>query len=120
MSTGAVDGAARLQLLQMVDEQGVVEGIGVVVVELAALGKGELIVALIIAVVGDEAHLVLPKQLLQPKGQGGLAAARAARDANDQVVHTPNILLRSDSGRKNRPNGVYCLIRGIIPHFAKI
>ena len=91
----AVDGAACLQLLQVVDEQGVVEGVRVVVVQLAALFKGQLVVALVVAVVGDEAHLVLPKPLLQPQGQCGLAAAGTACNADDQIVHAPNILLRA-------------------------
>ena len=83
----AVDGAAGLQLLQMVDQQGVVKGVRVVVVQLAALGEGQLVVALVVAVVGDQAHLVLAEALLQPQGEGGLAAAGTACDANDQIVH---------------------------------
>ena len=83
----AVDGAAGLQLLQMVDQQGVVKGVRVVVVQFAALGEGQLVVALVVAVVGDQAHLVLAEALLQPQGEGGLAAAGTACDANDQIVH---------------------------------
>ena len=58
---GAVDGAARLQLLQVLDEQVVVERVRVVIVQLAALCKGQFIVALVVAVVGDQTHLVLPE-----------------------------------------------------------
>ena len=84
---GAVDGAARLQLLQVLDEQVVVERVRVVIVQLAALCKGQFIVALVVAVVGDQTHLVLPEPLLEPVSQRGLAAARAACDADDQIVH---------------------------------
>ena len=73
----------------MVDEQGVVESVRVVVVQLAAFFKGQLVVAFVVAVVGDEAHLVLPKKSLEPTGQCGLAAAGAACDADDQIVHVP-------------------------------
>jgi hypothetical protein len=94
----AVDGAACLQLLQVVDEQCVVEGVRVVVVQLAALFKGQLVVTLVVAVVGDQPHLVLPKALLQPQRKGGLAAARAARNANDQVVHDANSFCTKSAG----------------------
>ena len=94
----AVDGASGLQFLQMVDEQCVVEGVRVVVIQLAALFKGQLIVALVVAIVGDQPHLVLPKALLQPQCKGGLAAARAARDANDQVVHNANSFCTKSAG----------------------
>ena len=87
---GAVDGTAGLELLQVVDEQGIVESVRVVVVQLAALFKGQVVVALIVAVVGDQPHLVLAKALLQPQGQGGLAAAGTACNANDQIVHSRN------------------------------
>ena len=87
---GAVDGTAGLELLQVVDEQGIVESVRVVVVQLAALFKGQVVVALIVAVVGDQPHLVLAKALLQPQGQGGLAAAGTACNANDQIIHSRN------------------------------
>ena len=45
---GAVDGTAGLELLQVVDEQGIVESVRVVVVQLAALFKGQVVVALIV------------------------------------------------------------------------
>ena len=83
----AVDGAACLQLLQMVDQQSVVKSVRMVVVQLAALLKGQLVVALVIAVVGDQAHFILAKTLLQPQSKGGLAAAGAACNANDQIIH---------------------------------
>ena len=83
----AVDGAACLQLLQMVDQQSVVKSIRMVVVQLAALLKRQLVVALVIAVVGDQAHFILAKTLLQPQSKGGLAAAGAACNANDQIIH---------------------------------
>lgn len=86
---GAVDGAARLQLLQVLDEQVVVERVRVVIVQLAALCKGQFIVALVVAVVGDQTYLVLPEPLLEPVSQRGFAAARAACDADDQIVHVP-------------------------------
>ena len=41
---------------------------------------------LVVAVVGDQPHLVLPKALLQPQCKGGLAAARAADDHHIQIV----------------------------------
>ena len=83
----AVDGAACLQLLQMVDQQSVVKSVRVVVVQLAALLKGQLVVALVIAVVGDQAYFILAKTLLQPQSKGGLSAAGAACNANDQIIH---------------------------------
>ena len=85
----AVDGAARLQLPQMLDEQVIIKGIWMVVVQLAALLKGQIVVAFIVTVVGDEAHLVLPETLLEPESQRGLTAARTARNADDQIVHVP-------------------------------
>ena len=66
-----------------------IERILVVIVQLAALCKGQFIVALVVAVVGDQTHLVLPEPLLEPVSQRGLAAARAACDADDQIVHIP-------------------------------
>ena len=45
----------------MVDEQGVVEGVRVVVVQLAALFKGQLIVALVVAVVEGILPFVEPE-----------------------------------------------------------
>lgn len=86
---GAVDGAARFQLLQVLDEQVVVERVRVVIVQLAALCKRQFIVALVVTVVGDQTHLVLPEPLLEPVSQRGLAAARAACDADNQIVHVP-------------------------------
>ena len=61
----------------MVDEQGVVEGVRVVVVQLAAFFKGQLVVALVVAVVVENADLVRTKMIPQLFGQGGLAAAGA-------------------------------------------
>src|SRR5699024_5168863 len=78
---GAVDGLARPQGFQVFDQKVVVEGVGVVVVQLAPLLKGQVIVPLVVAVVGDQPDLVLPEPLFQPEGQGGLAAARTACDA---------------------------------------
>ena len=83
----AVDGTACFQLLQVVDQQGVIKGVRVVVVQFAALLKRQLVVALVIAVVGDQAHFILAKTLLQPQSKGGLAAAGAACNANDQIIH---------------------------------
>ena len=113
----AVDGTARFQLLQVVDQQGVVKGIRVVVVQLAAFLKRQLVVALVIAVVGDEADFILPKPFFQPQGQRGLAAAGPAGNADDQIFHTPNILLRPDFGGKKCRNKVYYLLVAMIPHF---
>ena len=106
---GAVDGTAGLELLQVVDEQGIVESVRVVVVQLAALFKGQVVVALIVAVVGDQPHLVLAKALLQPQGQGGLAAAGTACNANDQIVHSRNSSCTKNlvgSGGKTDRNGL--------------
>ena len=64
----------------MVDEQGVVESVRVVVVQLAAFFKGQLVVALVVAVVVEKAELVRTKMVPQFFGQGRLAAAGAARD----------------------------------------
>ena len=102
----AVDGAAGLQLLQVVDQQGVVKGIRMVVVQLAALLKGQLIVTLVVAVVGDQAHLVFAEMCPEPFCKGGLAAAGTACDADDQIVHMCEILLRKSAafGGKNGGN----------------
>ena len=83
----AVHRAAGLQRQQLLDQQVVVEGVGMVVVQQAALFIGQLVVALVVAVMGDQAHLFLPEAGFQPQGQGGLAAAGAACDADDQTVH---------------------------------
>ena len=80
---------ARLQLLQVLDQQIVVEGVRMVVVQFAALCKGQFIVALIIAVVRDEPDFILAEALLEPIRQRGLAAAGTARNADDQIVHVP-------------------------------
>ena len=84
----AVDGAAGLQFLQMVDQQGVVEGVRMIVVQLAAFLERQVIVALVVAVVRDQAYFVLAELLFQPQGKGGLATAGTACDADDQVVHS--------------------------------
>ena len=48
-------------------------------IQLAALCKGQFIVALVVAVVGDEAHLVLPEKSLEPTGQCGLCLLYTSR-----------------------------------------
>jgi len=50
----------------VLDEQVVVERVRVVIVQLAALCKGQFIVALVVAVVGDQTNLVLPEPPAMP------------------------------------------------------
>jgi len=101
----------------MIDEQGVVEGVRVVIVQLAALLKGQLVVALVVAVVGDEAHFVLPEKRLEPTGQSGLAAAGAACDADDEIVHVPKTSACRLWWKKSPKWGIISLPY-IITHFA--
>ena len=111
----AVDGAACLQFPQVLDEQVVIKRIRMVIVQLATLRKRKLVVALVVAVVGDQTHLVLPEPFLEPDGQCGLAAARTTRDADDEIVHAPKSSRLPISVEKpvkisyNRNTVSYCL-----------
>ena len=58
-----------------------------IVVQQAALFVGQLVVPLVVAVMGDQADFLLPETGFQAQGKGGLAAARAARNADDKTVH---------------------------------
>ena len=84
-----------LELTQVLDHQVRLKGVGVVVVELAALLKGEVVMGAVIVVVAQDGDVVA-EALHQIFHQGGLAAAGAARDADDQnVIHSHT----SDSAR---------------------
>ena len=85
----ALDALARLELLEMLDKHVRVEGIRVVVVEQGPLLIGHVVMGLVIIVVVDHRDLA-PKALDQALGDGGLAAAGAAGDADDHdVAHVP-------------------------------
>ncbi len=58
------------QLLQMGDHQCRVKAVGMVIVQLAALLIGKLVMALIVAVVVDDADLIAAEMLPQLFGQG--------------------------------------------------
>lgn len=82
---GAANGAAGLQLLQLLDHQIRVKGIGMVVVLLAAHLKGNVL-ALIIVVMMHHAdgRAEVGGQVVR---QGGFAAAGAPGDADDHGMH---------------------------------
>ena len=82
---GAANGAAGLQLLQLLDHQIRVKGIGVVVVLLAAHLKGDVL-ALIIVVMMHHAdgRAEVGGQVVR---QGGFAAAGAPGDTDDHGMH---------------------------------
>lgn len=113
----AVDGIACLQFLEMLNEKIVVKSIRMVVVQLAAFLKGQLVVALVVAVVRDETHLVLAKTILQPESQRGFSAARAACNADDEIVHNFKFLPNAIDVENPVPMRYTCLV-DIIPHFS--
>lgn len=77
-------GAQRVEVLH---EQRCVERVRVVVVELFALGEGNVVVPLIIIVVVQHAHIAAEFVEDAPR-DGGLAAAGAAGNADgDDVAH---------------------------------
>lgn len=96
-------GAQRVEVLH---EQRRVERVRVVVVELFALGEGNVVVPLIIIVVVQHAHIAAEFVENAPR-DGGLAAAGAAGNADrDDVAHGaasrvslffPNILPQAQS-----------------------
>ena len=88
----AVDGLACAQRLQILHHEVGIEGVRVVVVELAALLIGHIGMGLIIVVVVDHAD-VFPKVVLEMLGQGGLARAGPAGDADDHGVHASRLLV---------------------------
>ena len=81
----AVDGFATAELVQMEGHQVRFQGIGLIVVELAALLVGHVVVALVVVVVAENRHLSL-KALDQVLHKGRFAAAGAAGNANDKNV----------------------------------
>ena len=64
-----------------------VEAVRVVVVQLAALLIGQFVMALVVAVMVDDADLVYAKVVAQALGQGRFAAAGTTGDVNDNGVH---------------------------------
>lgn len=88
----AFDGVSPAQFFQMIDHQAGVEGGRLVVIELTALLVGHVVVALIVVVVADDRDHAL-KAGDQIVHQGGFAAARAARNADDQNVVVHNLFL---------------------------
>ena len=81
----AVDCLSRLQLFQVPDHQIRVEGVGMVVILLAALLKGAVLPLVVVVVVhhGD----VVAEPGHQMLGEGGLAAAGTSGDADEDGVH---------------------------------
>lgn len=81
----AVDRLSRLQLFQVPDHQIRVEGVGMVVILLAALLKGAVLPLVVVVVVhhGD----VVAEPGHQVLGEGGLAAAGTSGDADEDGVH---------------------------------
>ena len=82
---GAADGMAGFQLPELLHHEVGVEGIGVVIILLAALLEGDIL-ALVVVVVVDDADVgaEMGGQMLR---EGGFAAAGAAGDADDHGVH---------------------------------
>ena len=82
---GASDGAPLFQLLYGLHQHVRVEGVGVVVVELAALLKGHVVVGLVVVVVVDDRYIAA-EALHQLFGDGGFAAAGAAGDTDYHYI----------------------------------
>ena len=82
---GAADSAAGLQLLQLLDHQVCIEGIGVVIVLLAAHLKGDVLTLVVVIVMHHtDGRAEVGGQVVC---QGGFAAAGAPGDADDHGIH---------------------------------
>ena len=90
---GALDAAARLERLEVLDEQARFKGVGMVVVDLGALLVGLAVLPLIIAVVSDDGDGVA-EMLLEMARERGLAGAGAAGNADENGAHRRDILPR--------------------------
>ena len=98
----ALDGAALHQRMEVLDHEVGIEGVRMVVVLPGPLLVGLAHLALIVAVVADDGDVVA-EVLLQVAGQGGLAAAGAAGDADENGIHqTLPLVLISDRYYKSR------------------
>ena len=100
----ALDGAALHQLMEVLDHEVGIEGVRVVVVLAGPLLVGLAHLALIVAVVADDGDIVA-EVLLQVAGQGGLAAAGAAGDADENGIHErtpPRVVFRNIIGARGR------------------
>lgn len=82
----AVDGMACLKGTEVLDKQGGIKGIGVIVIEQPALFKGQLIVALVVAIMVQHAY-ICAKVFLQLFGHGGFSAASTARYSDHHSIH---------------------------------
>ena len=82
----AFDRLAPAQRLKMLHEQIRVEGVGVVIVELRALGVAQIVVALVVIVMIQHAHII-SEFLHDALGDGGLAAAGASGNADGDHIH---------------------------------
>ena len=79
----------------MFDEQARLVGVGVVVVDERALLQGHLVLGVVVVVMRDDGD-VGAQSLLNLVGDGGLAAARAACDADDHdVAHDRSPVIRA-------------------------
>ena len=88
--------------MEVLDHEVGIEGVRVVVVLAGPLLVGLAHLALIGAVVADDGDVVA-EVLLQVAGQGGLAAAGAAGDADENGIHeTLPLVLVSTSHYKSR------------------
>ena len=90
---GALDAAARLESLEVLDEQARFKGVGMVVVDLGALLVGLAVLPLIVAAVSDDGDGVA-EMLLEMARERGLAGAGAAGDADENGAHRRDILPR--------------------------
>ena len=77
---------ACLKGTEVLDKQGGIKGIGVIVIEQPALFKGQLIVALVVAIMVQHAY-ICAKVFLQLFGHGGFSAAGTARDPDHHRIH---------------------------------
>ena len=90
---GALNAAARLERLEVLNEQARFKGVGMVVVDLGALLVGLAVLPLIVAVVSDDGDGVA-EMLLEMARERGLAGAGAAGDADENGAHRRDILPR--------------------------
>ena len=90
---GALNAAARLERLEVLNEQARFKGVGMVVVDLGALLVGLAVLPLIVAVVSDDGDGVA-EMLLEMARERGLAGAGAAGNADENGAHRRDILPR--------------------------
>ena len=87
----ALDALARAQCLEVLDEQVRLERVRMVVVDVLALLKRDVVVCLVVVIVVDDRDAV-PEMRLEPVRECGLARARAARNADNRRLQFWNPL----------------------------